>query len=241
MPRLLLFTPFAAASLLAGCGVNEPDVTPPETTAAASVETVATWESQFTAVRAGRSDAVRLGEVEVTPAQLQQLGEGCEGLTTLIIDRGSAGEGSLGVLSRLPKLRQLKLPGQVSDAGIKAVSGCRELEILNLPGGVFTDRGCERIARLDQLMLLRFGSPHVTDEGIRAIAEMPRLRFLHLLDVPITDAGLEHVASIETLESFYLDGGRASDDGLRRLIANRPDLHVHLDQTHIPGDPSAHD
>jgi hypothetical protein len=90
-------------------------------------------------------------------------------------------------------------------------------------------------------MLLRFGSPHVTDEGIRSVARLPRLRFLHLLDVPITDAALDHIATIKTLESFYLDGGHASDDGLRRLIAQRPALHVHLDQTHMPGDPNAHD
>jgi hypothetical protein len=46
---------------------------------------------------------------------------------------------------------------------------------------------------------------------------------------------------LKTLESFYLDGGHASDEGLRRLIAKRPDLHMHLDQTHLPGDPNADD
>ncbi len=241
MRRLLLSAPFFAAVLFTGCGIDEPDVTLSGSTAPVSAVSGGSWESQIAAVRAGQSDAIRLDEHGITPEQFQQLGQGCESLTTLLIDNGEIGDTELSVLSRLPKLRQLKLPGSVGDVGLEAISDCRGLELLNLPGGDFSDRGCAQLAQLDQLMLLRFGSPHVTDDGIRSLTRLPGLRFLHLLDVPITDAALDHIASIKTLESFYLDGGRVSDDGLRRLIVQRPDLHVHLDQTHIPGDPNAHD
>ena len=81
----------------------------------------------------------------------------------------------------------------------------------------------------------------MTDAGLQELARSPRLRFLHLLDAPITDAGLRHVAAIATLESFYLDGAtRTTDAGLRALLAERPDLHFHKDQYHIPGDPNTH-
>jgi hypothetical protein len=198
------------------------------------------WLAQVLAVREGRSDSIRTDVEEITPSQLQQLGDGCESLTTLMIDTGVVGD-DLAVLRHLPKLRQLKLPGAVDDNGIESIFRCRELELLNLPRGVFTDRSCEMLAQLDELMLLRFGSPNVSDAGIKAVARLSRLRFLHLLDVPISDAAIDDVASMKTLESFYLDGGQVSDEGLLRLIAKRPDLHVHLDQTHLPGDPNADD
>jgi hypothetical protein len=70
---------------------------------------------------------------------------------------------------------------------------------------------------------------------------MPALRFLHLIDVPVTDAGIAHLQSMSRLESFYLDGGRCTDDGLRALLRALPDLHFHLDQLHLPGDPKADD
>jgi hypothetical protein len=152
--------------------------------------TESSWQAQVVAVREGRSDTIRTADEEITPSQFRQLGDGCESLTTLMIDAGTVGHGDLVVLSHLPKLRQLNLPGLVDDAGIESICRCGELELLNLSDGVFTDRGCEKIAQLDQLMLLRFGSPHVSDEGIRSIAKLPRLRFLHLLDVPISDAAL---------------------------------------------------
>lgn len=226
-----------ASAALSGCGdapQTATTVAEPSAHAAGS-----SWQTQIAAVRDGQSDAIRVTEEEVSGSQLQQLNSGCEHLTTLIIEAGSAGVGDVAVIAHLAHLRQLRLPGQVNDTGIEAITACRELELLNLPRSVITDHACKQIARLDQLMLLRFGSPHVTDEGIRAIAKLPRLRFLHLLDVPISDAALDDVASMTTLESFYLDGGRVSDEGLRRLIMKRPDLHVHLDQTHVPGDPNA--
>ncbi len=238
-PRWLRVAVFVAAVtvFLSGCDA-EPQTATRSAEASSAPAVESSWPAQIAAVREGRSDSIRTDDEAITPLQFQQLSDGCESLTTLMIDAGSVGD-DLAVLLRLPKLRQLKLPGAVDDAGIASIGQCRELELLNLPGGVFTDRGCETIAKLDELMLLRFSSPHVTDAGIKAIARLPRLRFLHLLDVPISDAALDDVASMKTLESFYLDGGEVSDEGLLRLIAKRPDLHVHLDQTHLPGDPNA--
>jgi hypothetical protein len=149
MRRFLLIAPFVAALLLAGCDSDVSDVASPELATAIPVASGGSWESQVAAVRTGQSDAIRLDEDAITPAQFQQLGQGCESLTTLLIDNGEIGDTELAVLSRLPRLRQLKLPGSVGDIGLETVCACRELELLNLPGGTFTLRGCEQIAQLD--------------------------------------------------------------------------------------------
>jgi hypothetical protein len=70
---------------------------------------------------------------------------------------------------------------------------------------------------------------------------MPSLKFLHLIDIPITDAGLAHLKAATKLTSFYVDGARVTDDGIERLLAARPQLHVHIDQRHSDRDPNRHE
>jgi hypothetical protein len=226
--------------LLIGCGTSAApeSVAAPEPAAAVAPAELG-WDAQLAAVRAGRSDEIRLADELVTAARFRDLATGCEGLTTLLLDRADLRDEDLVVLRSLPKLRRLRLPAPVGDDGAAIIAECRALEILNLPSASFTDSGLAKLATLEHLFLLRFGSPNVTDEGLEPLTELPKLRFLHLLDVPITDAGLKHVAAIETLESFYLDGGRTTDTGLRDLLAARPDIHFHKDQHHLPGDPNA--
>jgi hypothetical protein len=238
MTRLARFCFFTVC--LAGCG-EEPGASAPQAAPAAVATSEPLWDAQLAAVREGRSDEIHVSSAALSSEQFREIGDRCEAVRTLLLDHASIGNADLDVLAKLPKLRRLKLPFAVDDSGIDEIAGCRELENLNLPAGVFTDSGCSRIAELDRLILLRFGSPNVTDEGVRALAKLPHLRFLHLLDVPITDACLDDIASIDTLESFYLDGGRTTGAGLRKLLAERPDLHVHLDQLHLPDDPNAHE
>jgi len=92
---------------------------------------------------------------------------------------------------------------------------------------------------LNELVLLRIGSPNLSDFSIETVAKMTSLKFLHLIDVPITDAGLKHLYGMEHLESFYLDGGRVTEDGLTALLEAMPKLHFHRDQQHLPNDPRA--
>ncbi|HEX6987253.1 MAG TPA: hypothetical protein VF170_17885 [Planctomycetaceae bacterium] len=226
-----------AFASLRGCDTAAPPSQEPRPNAV--IEREASWEELVAAVRSGKADEIRLSG-PVTPEQFRDLATGCEGLTALVLGEARVRDEDLDVLPALPRLRWLKLPAPVGDEGAAAIARCESLEILNLPEGVFSDAGLSEIAGLERLSLLRFGSPNVTDDGLKELARLPRLKFLHLLGVPVTDAGLKHVAAIGTLESFYLDGGRATDDGLRALLGERPDLHFHKDQHHLPGDPNAH-
>lgn len=246
MTRLLVLP----VALLCGCGdpatpspeiVWSPatsDVSPESEDSFVAVEP--SWSAQVEAVRAGTSSEIRIA-LPVTSPQFRELADGCDGLTVLVLEEASLENGDLAVLPTLSRLRWIKLPFEIDDEGATAIGRCRSLEIVNLPQTSITDAGMTRIAELPRLELLRVQSPHVTDAGLEALTGLSRLRFLHLLDASITDAGLEQIAAIETLESFYLDGAtRTTDDGLRSLLTERPDLHFHKDQYHIPGDPNSH-
>lgn len=225
--------PLMFAMLLAGCSEDRPD------TSSVAVTEEASWNDQLADVRSGLSASIRISVATVSSEQFRELGTGCEQLTTLVLDRAAVTDDDLKVLASLPQLSWLKLPSPVGDPGAKLIAQSSRLRFLNLPGGVFSDRGLAELARLERLQLLRFGSPNVTDAGLRELTRLPGLRFLHLIDVPITDAGLKHIAAIEKLESFYLDGGGPTDAGLNQLLVERPELHFHRDQQHLPGDPNA--
>lgn len=211
-----------------------------------SVSTTATvaepgWTDQLAAVRAGHSRRIIVSQAPVTAAQFAELADGCAALEVLDLESVEVGAVELAVVTQLPRLQRIKLGGPVDDAGLGQLVTAAELIAVNLPAGTFTDRGLELLAHLPKLELLRFHSANVTDDGLKHVAAMPALRFMHLINVPVTDAGLAHLHSMSQLESFYLDGGQCTDDGLRALLNALPELHFHLDQLHLPGDPGADD
>ncbi|UUO09015.1 hypothetical protein M4951_12025 [Blastopirellula sp. J2-11] len=169
------------------------------------------FREQLRQVIAGESDTIEVTERVVSPAELQ-------------------------LLSRATKLQRIRLDQTPLDDPAAAVLGALpDLQFVNLPQAKITDAGLAEIAKLPQLTQLRIGSPHITDAGIAALRDNPSLRFLHLLQTPLTDAALEHIAEINSLESFYLDQTDITEPGLAKLIEQRPQLHVHFDDAHLPG------
>ena len=143
-------------------------------------------------------------------------------------------------MGQLPNLKRLRIEGcQVDDSAVQSICGLQQLETLNLPTGIFGDEALASIAKLPKLQLLRFGSPHITDAGLSPLVDAPALRFLHFIHVPISDVGLGAFHGMSQLESFYIDGGRETEDGIRKLLNSNPGLHFHRDQLHLPDDPNA--
>ncbi len=229
---------FVAMLLVAGC--DGPASAPEVPDARDGAATELPWERQVSAVREGRSSEIRISAQPVRAEQWLGLADGCENLAVLDVEALETPGASLSLLSKLGRLRQLRIGSPVGDAGLREIARAGSLQVLNLPRGEFTDDGLRELAALPRLELLRFHSLHVTDAGMQHIAAMPALRFLHLIGVPITDAGLLPLHKLGDLESFYLDGGACTDDGLARLLRELPELHFHHNQLHLPDDPHAH-
>lgn len=232
--RVLLL--LVVSGVLSGCGE-----TPPPAPLSESVPVVApappekSFAEQLAAVRAGDASQIRVHTSEVTAEELEQLRDGCDGLTVLQL-RGTFDDAALEVLPHLVSLRQLVLDAPVGDAGLQLIGRCSSLEIVNLPRALCSDAGLAALRELPLLTLLRIGSPLLTNAGMEHLAEMPNLRFVHLIGAPITDEGLEPLKRVRLLESFYIDGSRCTDAGLSCLLKAAPGLHLHVNQLHLPGD-----
>lgn len=229
--------------LLCGCVEGEPTPTTPPGVATPEAPS---WSEQLAAVRAGSATSIAT-EQPVSQAEFLGLGKGCESLETLKVVLASDAETNSGqefdwtLLAQLPKLTRIVIVGPVDDAALLQIAKSPALTALNLPTAICTDTGLAAVTQLTGITQLRFGSPHVTDNGVRAIGQMTQLKSLHLIGVPFTDAALESLAALPNLQSLYIDGGACTDAGLSALIKQRPALHLHIDQLHLPSDPQSHD
>jgi hypothetical protein len=59
---------------------------------------------------------------------------------------------------------------------------------------------------------------------------------VHLIGGAITDNGLQLLACLPFLESLYLDDAVVSEDGLISFVENNRQIHLHIDQLHLPLD-----
>lgn len=90
----------------------------------------------------------------------------------------------------------------ISDAGIAALSRCRELRRLVLANTAVGDAAL----------------PHLT--------ALPKLESLNLYGTRVTDAGLAHLAPLASLRRLYLWQTAVTDDGIAPLRAALPELRV---------------
>jgi hypothetical protein len=225
---LLLFALLA----LSGCGgpgsSNKSQVARPKPT----------WAEQVQAVRAGKSKTISASAS--SKSDWEMLKTDCSALEALEVEGEVSPEIDFSGLSELPHLKRLKIEHGFDDTQAAAVSQLPALSELLIASGALTNKGLESLCRLP-LIQLRLQAPKVTDAGAVAIGNLAQLRFLHLIDVPITDAALPAIARLESLESLYLDRVKCTDEGLSALLKQRPDLHFHRDQVHLPDDPKKHE
>lgn len=203
----------------------------------------ASWQMQFDAILAGKSDTLLLEGQPITPQQLNQLAQLQGSLEQLLIDAGGVDADSLPailVLKQLTHLRLRNCPLEDSSFGELAASDLDHLRILNVPQARITARGIASLASLPKLVQLRLGGRQINDAAVAEIARLPELRSLHLIGPSLSDAALSELAQAPKLSSFYLDDCQLSDQAWEQLFAAKPKLHVHIDQQHHDRDPHRH-
>ena len=132
-----------------------------------------------------------------------------------------AGDLTLDVLGKLPKLRALKhRSSTVTDDGIERLAASGSLASLLAQDFVITDAAGPALARigsLDSLEIFRcqgFGS-----EGVLALASLKKIERLTLRDLPnVGDAGLAVLGELPALKRLYLhELASVGDAGLAHL------------------------
>ncbi|MDB5387017.1 MAG: blaR1 3 [Planctomycetaceae bacterium] len=91
---------------------------------------------------------------------------------------------------------------EISDEGLKSLSGLKKLTVLGLTGA------------------------HISDQGVRTIGTLSTLKAVGLTATDVTDAGLAHLSSLKNMISLGVGETAVTDAGLRRIVADHPQLDV---------------
>lgn len=134
-----------------------------------------------------------------------------------------AGDMTLDVLGKLPKLRALKHRSTaITDDGIERLAASGSLEALLLQDFAITDAAGPALARIGTLESLEiFRCQGFGSDGVRSLAPLKKLGRLTLRDLPeVGDAGLAVLADLPALERLTLhELASVGDDGLGHLAA----------------------
>lgn len=109
----------------------------------------------------------------------------------------------------------------VTDAGLRHLSGLTELLFLRLSGTKISDAGLAQLQQLKQLRTLDLSHTDITKAGIEQLRGCSQLEWLKLnLCFAIDDKALEQVANFGKLDELDLFGARlVSDAGIEHLTA----------------------
>lgn len=103
---------------------------------------------------------------------------------------------------------------QVSDAGLVAFKGCRNVKLLYLYGTQVSDAGLAHFKDCKNLRDLSLTGPVVTDAGLVHFKDCVDLTELHLQRMRVTDAGLVNFKNCKNLTTLVLSSLPMSDAGL---------------------------
>ncbi len=186
-------------------------------------------DQAIAAVERGESAEILLPGIQVTGADLRRIGRlkmlHKLNLGTQPLDLGD----DLLALRDLAGLQELVLgAAPITDRGLAAVRGMRELNRLNVTGTRVTDDGLVVLVELPKLEKLRIGGPAITDAGVARLKTMKQLKELILWDCPLTDGSLPHLLEMTHLRTLYLYGTGISEEGLSNLSAALKPYKVHL-------------
>lgn len=103
-------------------------------------------------------------------------------------------------LSGLKSLRILELSNtRITDEGLRYLKALPNLESLDLNGNIITDKGLSHLQALPKLIQLKLEGTNVTNAGLAIIEKMPNIRYLWVgpLNPKLTDEALEKLRRIK--------------------------------------------
>lgn len=103
---------------------------------------------------------------------------------------------------------------QVTDTGLAAFNGCKNLTTLGLNGTPVSDTGLAHFAGCKSLKVLHLYDTKVGDAGLVHFKDCVQLKELALARTPVGDAGLAHFAGCKKLTELYLPDTQVSDASL---------------------------
>ena len=165
--------------------------------------------------RAGKIVAVDLRASWVADSDIAELAR-MPDLTRLDLSLTRISDHGLRQIKQAPKIAELNLyyAELITDDGLSAVRGWKQLQRLNLRGTKITDKTLEMLATVPTLESLDIGFAEITDVGLDHLAVLPNLRELTIGGNKLTDLGMQMLRQLSQLTYLDLGGSQRTDSGL---------------------------
>ena len=116
---------------------------------------------------------------------------------------------------------------KAGDAQLEALKPVAEqLFWLNLGGTAVTDAGLKQLSGLKNLRRLHLEKTVVGDEGLSALKDLAELRYLNLYSTKVSDKGLAILANLKKLENLYLWQTPVTDAGAAEFQKALPKVKI---------------
>ncbi|MEZ5386332.1 MAG: hypothetical protein R3F13_12530 [Prosthecobacter sp.] len=133
----------------------------------------------------------------------------------------------LGSMPFLNSLREFTCENTgLGDEALAALAQCRDLDVLRVADGKFTDSGFTALKSLKSLRVLSLYRTAFGDEAVSAIASLSNLADLNLGDTKITDLGLAKLRSLKKLTSLNLTGTQVTAESAQEFQKLMPQCRV---------------
>jgi hypothetical protein len=111
---------------------------------------------------------------------------------------------------------------QITDPQVEMLSTVADkIYDLNLAGTKVTDDGLKALEGMKNLHRLHLEKTAVTDGGLSHLKGLASLEYLNLYNTSVTDAGMAHLEGLKGLKNLYLWQSKVTDagaDGLKKAI-----------------------
>jgi Leucine-rich repeat (LRR) protein len=168
---------------------------------------------------------------QVTDGRLKELAP-LKKLATLYLDHSQVTDEGLRSLREVGLLHTVLL-SQDGFSLAEGKDGARphsaaDVRTLHLSMTGVTDAGLKELTGLKNLTTLELNSARVTDAGLKELAAFKKLTTLDLSGTKVTDAGLKDLAALKNLTTLYLTTTGVKGAGLKDLapLRNLTTLHV---------------
>jgi hypothetical protein len=132
-------------------------------------------------------------------------------------------------LSGLVDLEVLDLQGTaITDAGLKSIAGLTSLKDLNIGYTRITDAGTEHLTNLQSLQILMLDGTAVTDQGVGQVAKLPNLEQIGLEKTKVTDEAFSYLILMPCLKQVQFDAATVSHETSAQMRELRPDIDLWL-------------
>ena len=116
---------------------------------------------------------------------------------------------------------------KAGDAQLEALKPVSDqLFWLNLGGTAVTDAGLKQLSGLKNLRRLHLEKTAISDEGLAALKGLAELRYLNLYGTKVSDKGLAALTGLKNLENLYLWQTPVTDAGAAELQKALPKVKI---------------